>query len=283
MNLQEKINVSRQREKNGCAIHTHEFAEFIFVLRGSSSHWIDGVRYEAEAGDFLFVNYGQTHAFSVGTEDYEYYNLLYVPDFFSEELINTENIYEIFKISLFREFEEEVPEQTQRVRFRGIGYREICRIVENMEKEFQEKKTGYCSILNGYSRVLISMVLRKLSEGGSRAQVSKCMNRITQECMAYIDSRCLEKITLKEIAEHSFYNPAYFSRIFKEHCGISLSEYLKEKRMQEAERLLIQTELTNEEIMSRVGYTDKKQFYRNFKEIYLETPAEHRKKKPTKM
>ena len=61
------------------------------------------------------------------------------------------------------------------------------------------------------------------------------------------------------------------------HCGVSLSEYIKEKRMAEAGRLLKDTDLSNEEIMNRIGYTDKKQFYSNFKEVYGQTPSSYRK------
>ena len=281
MNLQEKINILRIRNNRECSIHTHEFAEFIFIVRGTCRHCIDGTDYDTEAGDLLFVNYGQTHSFQDATDDYEYYNLLYLPDFFSEELMNTENIYEIFRISLFREFARKEPGQPQIVSFRGKEYLETKKLIEDMMEEFTEKKTGYCSVLNGYSRVLLSKVLRKLEVREPKAEAQKYMNRITADCLAYIDARCLEKITLKEIAEHTFYNPSYFSRIFKEHCGISLSEYIKEKRIKEAARLLANTDLTNDEIMSRVGYTDKKQFYKNFREIYHETPAQYRKM-PTK-
>ena len=146
-----------------------------------------------------------------------------------------------------------------------------------MKKELDEKEVGYRSVLNGYSRVLFSKMLRKLKDDGVNEESVKCINRITTECMAYIDARCYEKISLKEIAEHSFYNPAYFSRIFKEHCGRSLSEYIKEKRIGEAARLLKDSELSNDEIMLKVGYTDKKQFYKNFRDIYSETPAQYRK------
>ena len=48
--------------------------------------------------------------------------------------------------------------------------------------------------------------------------------------------------------------------------------------MGEAARLLSDSSLSNDEIMYQVGYSDKKQFYKNFKDIYHETPAEFRKK-----
>lgn len=278
MNPQENINIIYMNRNFQCEVHTHEFAELVFVASGKCEHYIDEVCYNVEAGDLLFVNYGQTHSFKAQTAEYQYYNLLYVPGFFSEELIDSENIYEIFEISLFGEFAENRNYPSQVASFRGEQYLEIKKLVEDMYKEFSEKEIGYRSVLNGYSRVLFSKMLRKLKGSRVSAEAAKCINRITTECMAYIDAKCYEKISLKEIAEHTFYNPTYFSRIFKEHCGRSLSEYIKERRIYEAARLLKNSELSNDEIMLKVGYTDKKQFYKNFREIYHETPAQYRKK-----
>lgn len=281
VNPEENINIIYMSKNRICDVHTHEFAELVFIENGKCEHCIDGVKYDVEAGDLLFVNYGQTHSFVAKTEDYHYYNLLYVPQFFSEELINSENIYEIFEISMFREFAETQTQALQIASFRGKEFLEIKKLVEDMRTEFEEKAVGYRAILNGYSRVLFSKMLRKLKAVEVDVETEKCINRITAECMAYIDSRCYEKISLKEIAEHSFYNPTYFSRIFKEHCGRSLSEYIKEKRIGEAARLLKDSELSNDEIMLKVGYADKKQFYKNFRDIYGETPAQYRKKYTT--
>ena len=276
MNPQENININYNKKDKGCVIHTHEFVELIYCVEGTATHIIDGLEYEVEAGDLLFVNYGQTHSFEAN-EAYEYYNLLYLPAFFSEELINSENIYEIFEISMFREFENYHDSHSQIVRFRGNEYLEIRKMAEDMEREFCKKETGYRSILNGYSRVLFSKILRKIKCGEVNAEVEKCVNHLTADLLNYINENCFEKISLKELAERTFYSPSYLSRVFRTQYGISLSEYVKEKRMEEAARLLCSSDLSNEEIMNRVGYTDRKQFYKSFREIYQLTPAQFRK------
>lgn len=276
LNPRENINITHCKNDMGCKIHTHEFVELIYVVGGTANHDIDGQEYTAEAGDLLFVNYGQTHSFT-GNPNYEYYNLLYVPEFFSEELINSENIYEIFEISMFREFEGCRDTHSQLVHFKGNEYLEIKKLVEDMEGEFVQKEMGYRSVLNGYSRVLFSKILRKLKDSKVNEDVRKCINHMTVDLLAYIDTKCFEKISLKEIAAQTFYNPAYLSRMFRAQYGISLSEYTKKKRMEEAAKLLISSDLSNEEIMDKVGYTDRKQFYKSFKEIYHLTPTQFRK------
>lgn len=273
----ENISLIHMRGDTSCEEHVHEFVELIFITEGVCEHWINGKQYPAEKGDLLFVNYGQTHSFRAKTNEYEYYNLLYTPRFFSEKLINSENIYDIFEIPLFREFYNLPMSSEQIVRFREDEYMQVKKIVEEMEKEFIGKNIGYRSILDGYSRILFSKLLRKIKNVNADAQTRTYINEITSECLAYINEKCFGKITLQEIAAHTFYNPAYFSRIFKKQVGINLTDYIKEKRIREAARLLRDSSLTVEDVMSRVGYTDKNHFYKNFKEIYQMTPAAYRK------
>ena len=273
----ENISLIHMRGDTSCEEHVHEFVELIFITEGICEHWINGKQYPAEKGDLLFVNYGQTHSFRAKTNEYEYYNLLYTPRFFSEKLINSENIYDIFEIPLFREFYNLPMSSEQIVRFREDEYMQVKKIVEEMEKEFIGKNIGYRSILDGYSRILFSKLLRKIKNVNADAQTRTYINEITSECLAYINEKCFGKITLQEIAAHTFYNPAYFSRIFKKQVGINLTDYIKEKRIREAARLLRDSSLTVEDVMSRVGYTDKNHFYKNFKEIYQMTPAAYRK------
>ena len=277
LNPIENINIIYMPADKNCPVHVHEFAELIFASEGTATHYVDDRRYDMAAGDLLFVNFGQRHSFEVG-EEYQYYNLLYVPEFFSSELIDSENIYDIFRISLFREFETQSVKDAQMVHFRGEEYLELRKLIEDMRKEFERKEIGYRGVLTGYSRVLFSKLLRRLPAAKVETEMQKCINRLTAEVLSYIDSRCFEKVSLREIAEQTFYNPSYLSRLFKTQYGLSLSDYIKEKRMEEAARLLQEGALSNEEIMNRVGYTDKKQFYRNFREVYHLTPAEYRKK-----
>lgn len=277
VDLKENISLIHMRGDTSCEEHVHEFVELIFITEGVCEHWINGKQYPAEKGDLLFVNYGQTHSFRAKTNEYEYYNLLYTPRFFSEKLINSENIYDIFEIPLFREFYNLPMSSEQIVRFREDEYMQVKKIVEEMEKEFIGKNIGYRSILDGYSRILFSKLLRKIKNVNADAQTRTYINEITSECLAYINEKCFGKITLQEIAAHTFYNPAYFSRIFKKQVGINLTDYIKEKRIREAARLLRDSSLTVEDVMSRVGYTDKNHFYKNFKEIYQMTPAAYRK------
>jgi AraC-like DNA-binding protein len=104
------------------------------------------------------------------------------------------------------------------------------------------------------------------------------IHRISPEIIRYIEENCFENITIKELAQKCFYNPSYFSTVFKAIYGKTLTEFIHEKRIQEAVRLLMETDDNIDRISLSVGYQDRKQFYKLFKDQTGITPGEMRKR-----
>jgi two-component system response regulator YesN len=81
-----------------------------------------------------------------------------------------------------------------------------------------------------------------------------------------------------DLAQKFFYNPSYFSRVFKEKFGMPFVEYITRKRLSYAIELLKNTELSVEEIGRRVGFSDAKGLYRAFSTYLGSTPSQYRAK-----
>jgi len=275
LNPQENIRLEKKVSYSGAEQHEHihDFVELVYIMEGSSIQRIDGMEFKASKGDMLFINYNQVHSYEV-ENDLTYVDILLTPSFMSEELLNVENIFEIFSISLFKEFVYTESDNIQLVHFNGVDAIEIETIINDMMAEFSGKKTGYISILSGYMRVLFSKLLRRLK--GNDSENVKYMTNITPDVMEYIDNHCYEKISLSQIAQKCFYTPSYFSHAFKKYCGKSLSEYVKKKRITYAMELLDTTDYTVSQISEMVGYNDKTFFYKVFKEAVGKSPKEYR-------
>lgn len=54
----------------------------------------------------------------------------------------------------------------------------------------------------------------------------------------YIDDHLTENLLLSDIAEHVHLNPVYVTRIFKSYTGMPVQQYIIEKRLSQAKRLL---------------------------------------------
>jgi YesN/AraC family two-component response regulator len=79
-------------------------------------------------------------------------------------------------------------------------------------------------------------------------------------------------------AKDFHFHENYLSRKIKNVSNKSFHELLIQSRLQEAERLLTNTNLSISEISNKIGYSKPSYFYKLFKEHYNMTPMEYRSK-----
>ncbi|MCR6095083.1 response regulator [Salipaludibacillus agaradhaerens] len=95
--------------------------------------------------------------------------------------------------------------------------------------------------------------------------------------LAHIDQHYQSKIGIKEVANAVHLNPNYLSVLFKEHLGITFSDYVTRRRLQHAKHLLLSTNLPVAVIAEQAGYQTAKYFIKLFKDNEGITPSQYRK------
>jgi len=85
-------------------------------------------------------------------------------------------------------------------------------------------------------------------------------------------------ITLEEISKELGLNASYFSRIFREECGMTFVAYRTELRMKRAGELLENLDKSVSSVAADVGYGDVTHFIRVFKKHKGQSPSEYRKR-----
>lgn len=97
------------------------------------------------------------------------------------------------------------------------------------------------------------------------------------EAVRFIRANYAKAISAEEVAGVSHVSAAYLGKLFKEELGIGFNDFLTQVRLEEAEKLLAETNLPVKEIASAVGYPDEKYFSRLFKKTTGIKPTEYRK------
>jgi len=97
------------------------------------------------------------------------------------------------------------------------------------------------------------------------------------EAKKYINANFTEPITLEEVSQEVGFSSAYFSTMFKDKTGMSFTDYLFNKRMEEAKRQLRDTNNKVSDICENIGYLDLKHFNKGFKKSTGLKPTEYRK------
>lgn len=258
-------------------LHIHEFIELTYIFSGKGTHKINGVSYPVSKGDLLFINYHNTHYFEP-VEQLTYCNILLLPEFVSTELINSENAMDMLMLSTFNDLCADTKSIHPFLHFQKKDANEIENLINEMLIEFNNKEKGYRSTLKSLLTVLLIKVFRKMQIDDNIGTIKRT-GKLTSEIIEYIEKNCFEKISINTLAEKCFYNPSYFSRIFKECFGTTLTAFIQEQRIKKAQQLLIESNMSINKISSYVGYNDKTQFYKIFKK-YSDglLPNEYRKK-----
>jgi Response regulator containing CheY-like receiver domain and AraC-type DNA-binding domain len=94
----------------------------------------------------------------------------------------------------------------------------------------------------------------------------------------FIEAHLHDDLNREAIAGHVYLNPAYLSRLFRRETGMSLTDYIVERRMEKVKEALARTNVKISDIALSVGYANFSHFSKQFKRSTGLTPQEYRKK-----
>lgn len=132
------------------------------------------------------------------------------------------------------------------------------------------KKAGNFTQLKGSIKQWILDIKRKVD---NRRKID---SDPIQRAKNWIHQNLGEHITIKEIAEHIYMSPTYFSNYFKAQTGETILDYITKCRLEKAKELLETTDTKVYDISSKLGYQDTKYFSRLFKQWYGQSPSQYR-------
>jgi AraC-like DNA-binding protein len=163
------------------------------------------------------------------------------------------------------------------------GYQKIRRCYEEIEEITRRqnylKRTAYVIQHHELDPLVQKDQLESLSVSGQGSGEKKeSEKRVSaQEISGYIDEHFSDPdLTVGALSERFGMTTANLSLMFKRKLGISPLEYIQQKRVEEAKRLLDSTQMKVSDISKNVGYYDSRPLMRAFRRIEGTTPAEYR-------
>ena len=93
----------------------------------------------------------------------------------------------------------------------------------------------------------------------------------------FIEANYHRPLQLKEVAATLGYSPAYLTDLVRRKTGRTVKQWIVERRMDCARKLLVDTEETITQIAEQTGYLDTGYFIRQFKQLHGTSPHQWRK------
>ncbi|SEN96253.1 AraC family transcriptional regulator [Paenibacillus sp. OV219] len=264
--------------------HSHDFLEICYVYSGSGFHRIGEMEYQVGRGDVFIINDGNKHAFYRGETDDELitYNLLFKPGFIDDRLLPFDDFS---SLSLSYLFEGLWEDESQMVGLRlSMGnLNEIDPLLDDMIQEYKNALSGYQAILRSHLIRFIVNIMRVLHLKGEELENPHPRRSLSmiESAVRHLQANYAKSIDIEELARKSFFSKNYFARLFKETTGITVYQYGQQMRIEEASRLIRNTDKSLGEIAREVGYADYKTFFSAFRKLKEVSPQVYRDLNPT--
>lgn len=255
-------------------LYTHDYIEVSMVVAGNGIHRVLNSDIPCRSGDIYITPPDIPHGYFLSDtrESLTVRQLRFdVGDWFDGDIVSVSSprfCYGIFSESSVTAYAM-LNMQTRE---------EIDTIFNAVEREMSEKRNEWRDAVRAYLTQLLIIVGRYIN-----CTIKNISSVSSKEWNMVLSAIKLIKehfddcgLTLEYIADTLFISKSHLSRIFKNLTGELFSEYLRDVRLENACRLLRNTNMTVEEIVKSCGLRDVASFYRAFGERMNMTPHAYR-------
>lgn len=119
---------------------------------------------------------------------------------------------------------------------------------------------------DAYSIARKSLLIQQLiCELSGRKESRKPENRLIDDVARFLEKHCAEKLSPPDVADHFGISYSHLRRLFKRHTGTGIKDFLTQKRVERAKRLLASGRTPVKRVAKQCGYDDVFLFMRVFK------------------
>ncbi|MBQ8748100.1 MAG: helix-turn-helix transcriptional regulator [Clostridia bacterium] len=259
--------------------HSHKYIEIVYILSGSAEHETVNGRVTAQKGDLFIINPDVPHAFygnKDSRESFCAYDLMFVPDFFDVNLINSGDFSSLGSSFLFYSMFPQEKAAGADLHFSNNSYNDFGELFNKIHLEYNRMEQGYVNIIRAYVIELIVKIFRRM-DAKTEAQPIMRKSKIIDDALVYLRENYSMHMSVSDLASHMFLSRDYFSKLFRNTTGMTVTAFLKQLRINESCRLLLETDQSVLEIAQYCGFHDMKHFYTAFRSQTGKTPGEYRK------
>lgn len=244
-------------------MHAHSFYEIHLCLKGWARFLVDGKESCLHAGEMAFVPKRKKHQIFDISDDLEKvvwgYDLL--P---GKETNDPPELLEVYR-GLTGFCIQPIGKET---------LYPFALILQNL----REKKILWFECIKLYTYCFLVEQTRLIFKGTMNKETEPLLkSRIKMESIRlYILDNLQNGVTVQDVARQMALSERQLSRICYHEFGISVGEYIRQLKMEQAKRLLEETDLTIEEIAERLGYSDRFVFSKAFSGYEGMSPAQFR-------
>ncbi len=268
-NYKDIFSLSTVNFENACVFHKPEQVDMYsvyWIKEGKGTYYIDFKKYDFQDNVVFFLSPGQV--FSIDSEKIKTaYKINFTKDFYC---IQTHDKAVACNGVLFNNVYE-----TPFVKPCEKDVEKLTFILNNLEEEFKREDVAQYDMLQSYLKQFIILSVRIQKE------VSPVKNdvetKLFKDFSLLVEQNYKKMHSVTDYAERLGLSPKSLTKNFHRVGVQSPSDFIKDRILLEAKRMLLYTNVTVKEIAYDLGYNDAAYFTRFFTKAENKSPLQFRK------
>ncbi len=235
----------------------HPYWELTYVDSGSMMCTVEGRDFELKQGDMLLFAPNQFHSQRAANKNpFSFFTVsfdinLSDPDILCSRVISSDNnMHKLIKLIL--------SEYTMDMLYaQEVMVAALTQLVVTAIRATQDSK--------------------RTAQGIPSTITTKIKNTVVSNCLRIIDENIAYKLTLDVLSKRLCVSKSHLSKLFKEEVGIGVSDYIRDRRLEQAKHLIQVGNYTITQVSDMLGYCSVCYFSTEFRKKYNLTPSEYSK------
>lgn len=249
--------------------HTHDVYEIVYMSEGELDHRVNNAEMNLSFGDIIFLRPNEVHSFINNKKSGIHRDLVFEKTFFKAFCDSMhKDIFNIYHSS-------PLPIKLNLSENRLLHLETLCQEYAQISPVYKEAKLTYAKFILAE---LLSLIFRKNVDSTQKPEYPPLVNQMLER----FHMTLLYRAGLPIILAPFKYNKSYLCRLFKQHVGMTMTDYLNEHRLNFVATQLRLTNKSVTELCEESGFSSLPYLNKLFKQKYGLPPLKYRKAMKTR-
>ena len=248
--------------------HFHEFDKIVILISGKVDYTVEGTTYKLEPWDILLVRHHMIHKAAIYLSVPYERIIIYLDSAYVERFAPEAGLMDCFAAAEKRRYCLMRPD--------AGGVERLKEALERLEKTQGDELFG-AQLLRGTMLVQLLVLINRiaLSDNSREKNTSESGGKIAP-ALSYINENLTRELSIDDMAAMCYMSRYYFMRLFKTQTGCTVHNYIRQKRLVLAARL-IREGMSASAAAAECGFSDYSAFHRAFTKTFRVSPGKIKK------
>ncbi|MBR4474521.1 MAG: helix-turn-helix domain-containing protein [Oscillospiraceae bacterium] len=245
------------------SFHFHDFDKIVLLLSGNVDYTVENTVYPLQPWSVLLVRHHAIHRALIDVSAPYERIILYLDPGFFERIFPSAGLMDCFRTADRTGRCLLLPDDEQR--------EELSALLASFEKALSDERPGSDTMRDTLIAQLL-ITINRISAAECPAPDRAADEKIRQT-LSYINENLSSDLSIDTLADRVFLSRYHFMRLFKEQTGSTVHQYVRQKRLLYAARL-IREGVPAVRAASDAGFNDYSVFHRAFRSSFSISPTD---------